>query len=248
MYKNILNKIIETNDNENMKSIGEIIGLKVKDSKLHQGNLKIEFLGLGGIYHPEIKAEGYYSSAYTSGNYGFCIENISSKYQTINIEGLSINGAYIPCNKKIKIPPGCKTYISSYIGEYDLLPYKITSIAELSVALSTSDDNLIGNTKPLWIPIKLDTFGAPISGEEITTPVIYDKNGVKVAVDSYVVDKWGSSIYTLMIVNTSESDVSLNVLNEDGTPVKSSVSNVRLGPKQYRKVKIEFYWILIDGF
>lgn len=43
MYKNILNKIIETNDNENMKSIGEIIGLKVKESKFNQGTLKIEF-------------------------------------------------------------------------------------------------------------------------------------------------------------------------------------------------------------
>lgn len=43
MYKNILNKIIEINDNENIKSIGEIINLKVKDSNLNQGNLKIEF-------------------------------------------------------------------------------------------------------------------------------------------------------------------------------------------------------------
>lgn len=43
MYKNILNKIIEINDNENIKSIGEIISLNVKDSNLNQGNLKIEF-------------------------------------------------------------------------------------------------------------------------------------------------------------------------------------------------------------
>lgn len=217
-------------------------------SVLNNDKLQIELLGFGGVYHPAINVEGYSASEYTTGNYGLCITNISSDYQKVTIEGVSVNGAYIPKTKSIKIPPNCKAYISDYIGDYDLLEYNITSIEEISFALFTQNDDEAGYAEIEWVPIKLDTFGKNNVVFETDLSTIFNQNGVKVILDSYEIDKWNSSIYTLMFINTRDENISLSVTNMDGSPVKSSVSQVKLGPKQYRKVKIEFYGKIIDEF
>ena len=71
--------------------------------------------------------------------------------------------------------------------------------------------------------------------------IIFDMDGIKVAVDSFNQDQSGNSIWEFTVLNDTAEDVSVQFLNSDGKMLKSGVSDVKLGAKQYKKVKAEFY-------
>jgi len=216
----------------------------IKQEILNNDKLKIDFLGFGGVHHPKIYTKTVIQTEHTTGNCGFCIENVSENYQTVTIEGIAINGAYISVNKSIKVAPGSIAYMSKEIYEEWLLNCGIESIAEISVAVTIQEDGSSVDSKPMWLPIKLTECGTKTAISNSDSSVIYEAGGVEILFDSYEVDKYGDAYYSLTIVNSSDENVSISLLEEDGWSYYAS--GIKLGPKQYCKETIRVFGEIVD--
>jgi len=67
---------------------------------------------------------------------------------------------------------------------------------------------------------------------------------VDILFDSYEVDKYGDAYYSLTIVNSSDENVSISLLEEDGWSYYAS--GIKLGPKQYCKETIRVFGEIVD--
>ncbi len=210
-----------------------------KQEILNNGKIKIEFMGFGQGHQLTSWDEEYYE-----GEYGFCAENTSEETQVVTIEGSSVNDAFINPDRtmEMEIPPKCKAYFSGSISDFKLKPYGITAIEKLTFAFSVSEKNSQDhNLDLLWLPINLAESGIASNYIKADENIIFDMDGIKVAVDSFNQDQSGNSIWEFTVLNDTAEDVSVQFLNSDGKMLKSGVSDVKLGAKQYKKVKAEFY-------
>jgi len=147
----------------------------------------------------------------------------------------------------MRIPPKCVAYFSGSIHEYDIEIYNITSIDKMVFAFSVTEDGSLNNNPELmWLPIKLSIAGTRSNETNKSNHILFDMNGIKVFGDSYKVDTNGDSIWEFTMVNETSDDISIQLLDSGGTALKSDVSDIKIGAKQYRKVQIRFFNKIVE--
>lgn len=172
------------------------------------------------------------------------IENRSNKALNLSLEGLEVNQVYVNVtNDILKVPAGYTTYLEWKTQSFENMG--ISQISSLQLMMRVIHDYYVftGFSETLWCPINLSAQGTNPESFQEADQVIYDKNGIRIALgapeDYYGSTNWPLTIYngTQYSVKATISDVSVN-----GTQSWFNyIDGAQAGPGQYGAGKLIFH-------
>lgn len=208
----------------------------LQQTLLETPEYKVTLLGLGGDgeNHPGDPLKGV-----------ICVENRGKDPLNIDIVGASVDGVFVDAYTQgyfENIPSGSKSYQMFELDDFDMDPWEMTSVEEITLLLKRTDHSPVFSGNALselyWCPLTLSESGTAVpfaEGEQ----VIFEEKGIRVSLLSYKRDYESSCQWYLSIVNDTDRDISLETTDvfADGQEINMHSSplyfgDARLGPHQ----------------
>ncbi len=186
---------------------------------------------------------GYDELAFSNSGY-LTIENKSNKTQHLYLEAICVNGITLGGDiLPESILPGCKAYVEIPLTEYELENNNISSIESLKLCFGHYTDSptyIVGADKYYWADVKLDKKGKDTTVFKPGKNIIFNKNGVKIYIDSFVADG-DSRTWNATVVNDSDSDIALYFDLKDFKSSNAAATDTHVGAKQRKSIKLTGY-------
>ena len=187
------------------------------------GDLTLTLMGLGGNGEEGDKLVGL-----------FCLENSGDEARVLCLQGLSFDGVYFGLDQgPVTVPAKGTVYEGVFLDEDELDLFMIDSPKEIKLQVKFMEYSTLegggGFSEMKWYGVKLSNKGSGVSFTE-GAKIIYEGNGVKIALYETVVPQGYYSTYYwhCTVVNENENGINISAENfiVNGKKIDAMLSGV----------------------